>query len=761
MTTVQPITPIVEAAQQDTVLKAALAYQAMGLSVLPLKGKRPVCFDWKQYQMKPATAETIQRWHQNNLLENVGIVCGSVSNNLVVLDLDGASGYPAFAAQFPELAKTYTIATGGGVGKHVYWQVEQVPEAIKAMNTPIGHLEICANGRQIVAPPSKHPKTGQLYRIEKADPILKVSDLKDLVAWGASFKPKPVTLSFPRNHQAPTQDATINRDVVRAIESHFISRGYKPQREWLHGTCIYPNRHKNGDRHPSFGFNTHSAYGFCHVCGTMLAKDICEAIGINPDNYGGLVEKPIHVVHQSSSSVKLSDAPPADNPPPDAPSQLLSIDDLKLPNWLKQYLDWAGTTGNETPMNFHLGAGLWLLSIAIGRRLYAQAPWGIKIFPNLYLMMIGDTTFFRKSTAYKLAEQIAREAIPHMLMPTPGSPERFQEALSGRLPANFKDLSATQKERIKKAQPFAAQRGLLKDEVAGLFGAINRKDYMVGMRDLLMELYDCPQYSDKDTQSGLTIVENAALSILGVTTPASLSNAVSDSDWSNGLLIRFGLLTPEQNYKERPALEFFQQPPQSLVDDLRTLHERLPQAEANEDGFDPIPAIEFEVQCWAECRAYGARLRKRCDPRRDDELDERLKGVYGRMHVQALKLAQLFGALEWLEQDTEKPVITLEHWRSAQAIADMWLQSAHQLIATLDMDNHARQEQQLQRRILEAFHRAGAQGEKLHTIYKNLHVSAKKARHNTDELVKAGLLLPIQIGRSEAYLHKDFIGDDG
>jgi hypothetical protein len=35
------------------------------------------------------------------------------------------------------------------------------------------------------------------------------------------------------------------------------------------------------------------------------------------------------------------------------------------------------------------------------------------------------------------------------------------------------------------------------------------------MKDLLMELYDCLDYFDKDTRTGLNIVENAALSILG------------------------------------------------------------------------------------------------------------------------------------------------------------------------------------------------------------------------------------------------------
>jgi hypothetical protein len=37
-------------------------------------------------------------------------------------------------------------------------------------------------------------------------------------------------------------------------------------------------------------------------------------------------------------------------------------------------MDWAGKTGNQTPMIFHQAAGLWLLSTAIGRRLYGEAP---------------------------------------------------------------------------------------------------------------------------------------------------------------------------------------------------------------------------------------------------------------------------------------------------------------------------------------------------------------------------------------------------
>lgn len=488
------------------------------------------------------------------------------------------------------------------------------------------------------------------------------------------------------------------------------------------------------------------------------------------------MERPPYAMSVAQSSIKLSDAP-TDSPqgevgassaiiPPMEPP-LPAISDLKLPNWLKLYLDWAGRTGNQTPMSFHLAAGLWLLSVAVGRRLYGEAAWGINIYTNLYLMLIADTTYYRKSTAYKLAEQIARAAIPHLLMPTPGSPERFQEALSGKLPHNFKDLTDEQKQRLRQAQPFAAQRGLLKDEIAGLFGSLNKRDYMTGMKDLLMELYDCPDYSDKETQAGLTVIEKGALALFGVTTPASLGAAITDAGWSNGLLIRFALLTPEPDYHERPSQQTFAPLPTTLVTGLRQLYEKLPLPQLQAPTLDagekwlPPTAIALEVQCWPECQAYSEQLRQLCNPQREVELDERLKGIYGRMHVQAFKIAALLAALDWAEgaSNTTQPVLTLAHWETGKSIAELWRASAARLLRQLDRSGTAQQEHVLQRRIIEMFRRAGANGEKLYVVYKNLHVPARQARIAIEELVKAGILIPIRLGQAEGYLHKDFTPD--
>jgi len=737
------IPPIVRAAQQDTILSAALAYAALGLSVIPLDGKRLALKSWTQHQQERADEKMIRSWS----FGNVGIVCGAVSGNLVVLDLDGAAGYAAFAAIFPQLTKTYTVATGGGIGRHVYFYAEKLPPSVKAMNTPIDHLELCGDGRQVVAPPSIHPITGQPYRVEHPLNILRVPNLDDLVAWVETFKPRQETwIWLPPKISAPSGDAPLNRRVIEEISRVLIGQGFKPHGEWLHGRCLYPERHKHGDRNPSFAFNSMSGYGHCYVCGTMLAKELCARLNIDPGQLGGLIEKPESPLIQPTRKARRDERQPPDEPP-----TFSGKSEAKLPDWLVRYVHWSGTTGNQTPLVFHEAAGLWLLATAVGRRLYGESPWGVRIYPNLYMMLVAGTTYYRKSTAYKLAESVARASIPHMLMPTPGSPERFQEALAGRLPTNFDKLPKAQQERLTKAQPFAAQRGLLKDEVSGLFGAINKRDYMVGMKDLLMELYDCPDYFDKDTQTGLNVVENAALSILGVTTPASLGCAISTGDWDNGLLVRFALLMPEPDYAERPASLVYQPAPPELIDDLRLLHERLPAPEMIEMGLSAPGALRLNVECWAEVQGYGDHLRRLCDPRREVELDDRLKGVYGRMHVQAFKLASLFAALDWLNTADDVPTVTVDHWQAAQGIADRWRVSAHRLLEQLDRSGEATVERRQQDRMLTVIRAKERQVCELRDLYRQMHITAKVGRQVAQELVKAGLVAQVSIDGAEGY----------
>src|SRR5690349_20024290 len=126
----------------EEAFEAALNFHRAGLCIIPLRGKHPAVEEWKQYQSAQATEQDIENWHKRGLLTNIGVVCGAVSDNTVVIDFDGPGGYPAFAATFPHLADTFTVATGGGIGKHVYLRDEQLSPTTKALNTPIGNIEL-------------------------------------------------------------------------------------------------------------------------------------------------------------------------------------------------------------------------------------------------------------------------------------------------------------------------------------------------------------------------------------------------------------------------------------------------------------------------------------------------------------------------------------------------------------------------------------------------------------------------------------------
>lgn len=230
---------------------------------------------WREYQRRRPSPAELRRWVRRGLFGNVGIVCGAVSGHLVVLDFDAQSAYTAFRARFPDLAQTYTVATGGG-GRHVYLRVDSLPPSRRGQG-----VELCAEGRQVVVPPSVHPGTGQPYRVHLVLDIRRVPDLSAVVTWMEST-PRPVSAGQPHLEQRPTSGAGVAPTLVAGIAETLRGRGYRQRSDWLNGPCIYPERHAHADSKTSFGFNTRSGYGHCFVCGSMLSKDIARALGIDP-----------------------------------------------------------------------------------------------------------------------------------------------------------------------------------------------------------------------------------------------------------------------------------------------------------------------------------------------------------------------------------------------------------------------------------------------------------------------------------------------
>lgn len=187
----QPL--ILAAAQKGSPYLAARTYAALGMSVLPCIGKKPAG-SWKQWTTRIPPSGVILEWQHQYLWQNVGIICGAVSGNLVVIDLDGRSAVHHFKQRFPELFNTYAVSSGSGEGMHLYFYVRDMPQNRRA-SWEGGNIEIRGDGCYVIAPPSIHP-SGRPYRIAFANYIVTLDNLHELEFWllpkQVYHRPEPV-----------------------------------------------------------------------------------------------------------------------------------------------------------------------------------------------------------------------------------------------------------------------------------------------------------------------------------------------------------------------------------------------------------------------------------------------------------------------------------------------------------------------------------------------------------------------------------------
>jgi len=157
--------------QKRDVLYYAKLYLENGLNVIPIKykDKKPAIESWKEYQTKRVSEKEVEEWFSYNTY-NIGIICGEVSGNLVVLDFDDIKLYDKWYQYVDTnyidirdiLLRTWKVTTGKGV--HIYLRLKD--GAVGTTPGFIEHVDIKGRGGYVVAPPSVHKDTGKEYEFD-------------------------------------------------------------------------------------------------------------------------------------------------------------------------------------------------------------------------------------------------------------------------------------------------------------------------------------------------------------------------------------------------------------------------------------------------------------------------------------------------------------------------------------------------------------------------------------------------------------------
>jgi len=322
--------------------------------------------------------------------------------------------------------------------------------------------------------------------------------------------------------------------------------------------------------------------------------------------------------------------------------------------FLRSYLEYCADT-TDAPHIFHLGVGVGILGAALGNNVRIPSWARQEIYANIWLVLIAPSGFMRKSASLRLGKRLLAQSVPKALLPDDWTPEKLATILQDN-PAGLLTIS----------------------EFTRILAMLER-DYNLGSKEMLTELYDSPaEWVVERQKSSKRIIENAAVSILGATTLDWLEDRVKSKDLRGGFLARFLFLPATKRgprVTEQPGISHTIR--LSLSDHLKAVAELEGQADFSEvwEDFDNW-LYRYEVMA------------------ESGGMPPELAGMYSRTGTTTLKLALIMQAslrpqLEITEQAMRKAIAFIEFIHNVTAevtrsFADDWfgkqMQNAMQAI---------------------------------------------------------------------------------
>jgi putative DNA primase/helicase len=293
---------------------------------------------------------------------------------------------------------------------------------------------------------------------------------------------------------------------------------------------------------------------------------------------------------------------------------------LEEDNFIMEYMSYATKMSDAYP-DYHFALGVTILSIAAWRKFYVDLSIG-KIHPNIWAILLGESTSCRKSTALKLGEDIVRNVFGFGLA-NDFSPESFVEMMANH-PRTY----------------------LFKDEFAGLLASME-KTYMSDLRDLFCTIYDCQAYHRQLRTSQRNKVNSfdipaPYLTMAAATTLTSFKEHTQTLDMTSGWLLRYLYFCPDYPKESRPFREAAHKDhdlQQNLTLRLSHVRDNLKHTMwDSEKEAEYFAQMSLEPEALAYFQTWQLEKEKEVAIRKNKTEN----AIFGRLTIYALKLAMLF-----------------------------------------------------------------------------------------------------------------------
>lgn len=306
---------------------------------------------------------------------------------------------------------------------------------------------------------------------------------------------------------------------------------------------------------------------------------------------------------------------------------------------IHEYMEWAGKATDAVP-EYHELACAMLLSSLMASGLHIKVDWG-KIVPNLWGLLLGDTTLTRKTTAADMAMDFLIDIDPDIIVASDGSPEGILTAVS---------------HRPKMTSVF------YRDEVAGLFEMMQKREYLAGIHETFTKMYDVPKHWPKQLRKETIILQEPVFIFFGAGILDKAYSLVSEQFVTSGFIPRFLVVT---GYVDLDRVKPTGPPKQQNTDkrnDLKALFQHLHntysettvEVQAGNTSFEIEREIEAQLtdDAWTKAVEVEQKLVKHAY---DSDYRSLASPTFQRMYFSMLKLAVLFAAAR--QEPTEQSTI--------------------------------------------------------------------------------------------------------
>jgi hypothetical protein len=396
--------------------------------------------------------------------------------------------------------------------------------------------------------------------------------------------------------------------------------------------------------------------------------------------------------------------------------------------FVEEYIRWASGTG-DAPSQYHEAGAFVILSSILSGAVRIPTSFG-NVVPNLWFMILADTTLTRKSTAMDLAMDLVYEVDDDVLLATDGSIEGMLRAMS-----------------LRPGRPSV----FLRDEFTGLVEQMTKKDYMAGTAELLTKLYDGkPQ--KRVLSKEIIDVKKPCLVIFAGGIKTRMQSLLSFEHVSSGFMPRFVFITAETDLnKIRPMgppsikdlgeREFIK----GRIQALYSHYNRSTQLQLNGEMLEASHPMQWDAELTADAwKRYGAFEKDMMVAGTSSSRPDLMVPTFTRLTVSGLKAAVLLAACRRMADDGKVIVEEVDVVRAIKYVQG-WREHGNNVLNGIGKTSLERDLDRILRAIV------NTPGISRSKLMQNFHLTARQADAIFNTLEQRAQITSTRVGRGQAF----------